>query len=389
MLLSRDMANDSRKDNRVKIVSLSVRYKSATVDEFIDNHAHDISSGGMFVKTQKAFVAGTLLKFEVRIAGDVSVISGVGRVAWKRDADIASPAEPPGMGVKFIKLDDESKAIVERLTTAKNGGAAAQLRETPATFPSISPGDPIGEEDEEDFSKDETVVRQTRELLEQALHDAGGSLEELMNLPGVVSSTSDPPMPVSGSMRLDSVPTLVRASDGGKPAGAINFSLSEPLRGVATPPPTEVDKAPVKERESVPPPPSTQRRASGMSERRSRPNLEAVAKPRESASNTPWFAICVGAVIVAVTAVAFRDRLFGADAGSPAVKTSSPAPALPTAPSVAAKPSASASAPALASASAPALAPPSAPARAVTSTPRPKPPRPVIAPAPDPGDNPY
>jgi len=33
------MNQDTRKDRRVKIVSLNVRYKSATVDEFIENHA--------------------------------------------------------------------------------------------------------------------------------------------------------------------------------------------------------------------------------------------------------------------------------------------------------------------------------------------------------------
>jgi hypothetical protein len=37
------MNQDTRKDRRVKIVSLNVRYKSATVDEFIENHAHDVS----------------------------------------------------------------------------------------------------------------------------------------------------------------------------------------------------------------------------------------------------------------------------------------------------------------------------------------------------------
>src|SRR5215204_4579877 len=77
------MSQDTRKDKRAKVVSLNVRYKSATVDEFIENHSHDVSKGGIFVKTPTPFPPGTLLKFEIRLAGDKSVISGVGRVVWK------------------------------------------------------------------------------------------------------------------------------------------------------------------------------------------------------------------------------------------------------------------------------------------------------------------
>ena len=89
------MTQDTRKDPRAKIVSLNVRYKSATVDEFIENHAHDVSKGGVFIKTQTPFAPGTLLKFEIRLASDQSVIAGVGRVVWKR--------EPPQAGLASMQ----------------------------------------------------------------------------------------------------------------------------------------------------------------------------------------------------------------------------------------------------------------------------------------------
>src|SRR3982074_3719182 len=100
------MSQDTRKDKRAKIVSLNVRYKSATVDEFIENHSHDVSKGGIFIKTPTPFPPGTLLKFEIRTAGDKAVIAGVGRVVWKRESlQAPSSEQPAGMGVKFIKLD--------------------------------------------------------------------------------------------------------------------------------------------------------------------------------------------------------------------------------------------------------------------------------------------
>ncbi|MBX3202611.1 MAG: TIGR02266 family protein, partial [Labilithrix sp.] len=119
------MSQDTRKDKRAKVVSLNVRYKSATVDEFIENHSHDVSKGGIFVKTPTPFPPGTLLKFEIRLAGDKSVISGVGRVVWKREPTQAAAEKPAGMGVKFIKIDEASRAVIDKLIAQKAGAGSA------------------------------------------------------------------------------------------------------------------------------------------------------------------------------------------------------------------------------------------------------------------------
>ncbi|MEO7097172.1 MAG: TIGR02266 family protein, partial [Polyangiales bacterium] len=125
------MSQDTRKDKRAKVVSLNVRYKSATVDEFIENHSHDVSKGGLFVKTPTPFPPGTLLKFEIRLAGDKSVISGVGRVVWKREPTQSGAEKPAGMGVKFIKIDDSSRAIIDRLIAQKADAGSAYTSEQP------------------------------------------------------------------------------------------------------------------------------------------------------------------------------------------------------------------------------------------------------------------
>ncbi len=125
------MSQDTRKDRRAKVVSLNVRYKSATIDEFIENHSHDVSQGGLFVKTPTPFPPGTLLKFEIRLAGDMSVISGVGRVVWKREPAQSGTDKPAGMGVKFIKIDDQSRVIIDRLVASKSGAGSAYTSEQP------------------------------------------------------------------------------------------------------------------------------------------------------------------------------------------------------------------------------------------------------------------
>jgi uncharacterized protein (TIGR02266 family) len=104
---------------------MTVRYKSATIDEFIEHHSHDVSRGGIFIKTPSPFLPGTLLKFEIRIADDKAMLQGVGRVVWKRDASAAGPEKPAGMGVKFIKVDDASRFMLDRLVVSNAGSPSA------------------------------------------------------------------------------------------------------------------------------------------------------------------------------------------------------------------------------------------------------------------------
>jgi len=117
---------------------MTVRYKSATVDEFIEHHSHDVSRGGIFIKTPSPFLPGTLLKFEIRIADDKPMLQGVGRVVWKREAAGAGPDKPAGMGVKFIKVDEASRALIDRLVTSKGGGVSAYDAEAPLELAATS-----------------------------------------------------------------------------------------------------------------------------------------------------------------------------------------------------------------------------------------------------------
>src|SRR6201992_1713696 len=108
------MSQDTRKDPRAKVLTMTLRYKSATLDEFIEHPSYDVSRGGMFIKTPSPFPPGTLLKFEVKIAADQKVIQGVGRVVWKRDSEGGGgDTRPAGMGVKFIKIDDASRKVLD------------------------------------------------------------------------------------------------------------------------------------------------------------------------------------------------------------------------------------------------------------------------------------
>lgn len=139
------MAEGNRKDPRARVLNMTVRYKSATVDEFIENHSHDISRGGIFIKTRSPFPAGTLLKFEVRIAEDQKLMHGVGRVVWRREPERAEESFPAGMGIKFIKTGEGATELINQLVAARNGAESsfdAGVRESGTRTSAAPPAGP-------------------------------------------------------------------------------------------------------------------------------------------------------------------------------------------------------------------------------------------------------
>ncbi|MBN2525841.1 MAG: TIGR02266 family protein [Deltaproteobacteria bacterium] len=115
------MSNDERREKRVQ-ASLKVRYKSATVTDFIEKHSHDISPGGVFIRSQKPLSKGSLLKIDFRLEDDTAVIQGVGRVVWTREDSLEG--KPAGMGIKFIRLDEDSRDNILKIITMQRSGRA-------------------------------------------------------------------------------------------------------------------------------------------------------------------------------------------------------------------------------------------------------------------------
>ncbi|MGE3629442.1 MAG: TIGR02266 family protein, partial [Sandaracinaceae bacterium] len=164
---------DTRKDKRAPI-SLKVRFKSATLDEFIEQYSVDISRGGIFIKSKSPMAVGTLLKFEFQLKDESRLIHGVGRVVWKRDG---SSDEPPGMGIKFIKMDPESRGLVEKMVTARgdapgrfeDGQRAPSKPSSGGFFPDTTP------QSELPAPEDRTQVRHASEFLASALAEGNAS----------------------------------------------------------------------------------------------------------------------------------------------------------------------------------------------------------------------
>src|SRR5262249_4340279 len=133
------MTQQSPSDKRAKVVSLLVRYKSGSVDEFINNSSNDVSRHGVFVRSPQPFPVGMLLRFELRLAGEGTVVAGVARVVGKREPTRAAPEKPAGMGLAFVRLEDSSRLVLERLLKQKPDAGKSFTAEPPArdaAFPS-------------------------------------------------------------------------------------------------------------------------------------------------------------------------------------------------------------------------------------------------------------
>jgi uncharacterized protein (TIGR02266 family) len=92
-------------------------------DGFVNECAANISLKGMFITAWVPEPRGSVFLFEVQVADRQCLIHGVGEVVWVREAE-ESPDRPSGMGVRFLKLDEASREVVNGMveTHVPQGG---------------------------------------------------------------------------------------------------------------------------------------------------------------------------------------------------------------------------------------------------------------------------
>ncbi len=90
-------------------ITLRIKFKSASLEEFISRYGADVSPGGLFIRTKQPVEVGTTLQFDFMLADGSPLLSGLGTVAWVRESDPARANNVPGMGLRFDKLSPESQ----------------------------------------------------------------------------------------------------------------------------------------------------------------------------------------------------------------------------------------------------------------------------------------
>ncbi len=89
------------------VVRLQVRFRSAT--EFVQEHALNLSRGGIFIRTEDPPAVDTLVEVELQLPDDGPPVSSAGLVVHRQPPGLSKVA---GVGVQFV---DASDAFRERI----------------------------------------------------------------------------------------------------------------------------------------------------------------------------------------------------------------------------------------------------------------------------------
>jgi uncharacterized protein (TIGR02266 family) len=129
------LADPNTRQGKRTPVTLKIKFKSETLEQFIERYAVDVSQGGIFIRTKEPLAVGTQMKFEFQLRDASPLIAGEGTVVWTRENDPSRPAIAPGMGVRFDRLADGSQTVLERILAEKAKQAPARGNESPTKPP--------------------------------------------------------------------------------------------------------------------------------------------------------------------------------------------------------------------------------------------------------------
>ncbi len=113
------MADENRREPRTP-AELRIKLALGSMDAFVERYALNVSRGGIFVRTRDPQPPGTVVDLEVTLDNGECVIQGRGVVRWTTPP--SAPGEPdraPGMGIKFMELTRESRALVDLVAATR------------------------------------------------------------------------------------------------------------------------------------------------------------------------------------------------------------------------------------------------------------------------------
>lgn len=231
-------------------VTLKVKFKSETLDQFIERYAVDVSQGGIFIRTKEPQPVGTQMKFEFQLRDGAPLIGGEGTVVWIREPDPSRPAVAPGMGVRFDRLAEGSPVVLERILNQKSrqsGGGGGGLRGLPSKTPSFNETPTrVAQMPMTDDEREHTPLpspmpfhSDADEFPDEAFEEATKvrSVEDL--IAQTAMSTSDLPLPAPPVSSPGIAPPPFQA-----PSGTPPFASPVPLRDSQEPTRTLLDASP-------------------------------------------------------------------------------------------------------------------------------------------------
>lgn len=94
-----------------------VEYRFQSMDDFRSKFANDLSLGGMFIKTDEPEPMGTVIFLQFDLQDGSKILTGYGKVVRVNPRGL--PDFDPGMGIEFLKFDDESLQRIRQLVAER------------------------------------------------------------------------------------------------------------------------------------------------------------------------------------------------------------------------------------------------------------------------------
>ena len=117
------VTDEDRRGNGRTPIELKVSYKR--VNSFFADYTRNISRGGTFIATARPLTMGTEFVFALEVPGLEEPLRLNGRVIWTTEPEVATRANPAGMGIEFQYVDQAERRgteqIVERLLAKELG----------------------------------------------------------------------------------------------------------------------------------------------------------------------------------------------------------------------------------------------------------------------------
>jgi len=100
-----------------------IRLRIASFDAFIEKFAPNVTRGGVFIASRTPLPIGSTFAFEIQLAAGEVALAGDGKVTWVKAFDPVAPQKPHGMGVQFLRLDNPSRELLNKMLARKAAAA--------------------------------------------------------------------------------------------------------------------------------------------------------------------------------------------------------------------------------------------------------------------------
>jgi uncharacterized protein (TIGR02266 family) len=93
-----------------------VKFSFPGLEDFSKAFSDNISSGGMFIKTERSIMVGTKIEFEIAISEEQATIKGSGEIVRVvSSAEVTDDDPYPGWGVRFHDLNDDNSQMLSSI----------------------------------------------------------------------------------------------------------------------------------------------------------------------------------------------------------------------------------------------------------------------------------